>query len=634
MNRVPCFEICFSGEMIKARTILLLFSLVSCRDAGHMPSADPDPYKILTQEFTGLEEATSILDMETLKLNTGLRHCLPAFQLWYERFPELPRTAEQLCMDLLEDIRDPQALLYHAYSLLAAPAGGHGPPLTGVSEDKRAVSFHLNEEGEKQWQLLPAAMQAKITAYVLAWEQSARVLEQFLEPLREALQKAEYIGAEPADWFMEPWREKQLYSFTTVDLIQAADLRKLSFASRLLAGALKDFIQLPSAGLVDDFKFCELETEMGSIGIFGKGRDTIPGGYGLVIDLGGDDLYTGDIACAAEDAISVVLDFSGNDSYLAEDGTLVRACPGIAMLFDLDGDDEYHTGKAGLASACYGTSMICDLRGNDTYRSGSAYSQGTAHLGAALLVDLEGDDIYSSRGYAQGFGGTLGIGMLLDLSGDDQYNPGHSGPAFVLGSGRGRWAAASDGHSLGGGLGVLVDAGGSDRYRAGSFSQGASYFTGTGLFFDLDGDDQYDARSHSQGYAAHYAISGFFEMKGNDSYNAGSDYELLTQLLGNGRDRSAAWFVEESGNDTYHMGNRSGGIGDMNGIGILWDRKGRDSLIWHRNQVNAGSPSLGQTVQLSEGMSTGYDITGITPEGPMGWFRMEGKYKLQINERP
>lgn len=604
--------------------------LLACHgDSMQIQAGSTDPYLMLSTSFPGLEEVSAGLSISIVEHNAGVKHLLPAFQLWYGRFPDFPGMARELCMDLVEGAKDPPALLYHAFSLLGAPAGGYGPPLSGIRQDFQEVSISFSAEGERQWRLLPAELREGIRSYLMAWEQCNRVLQQFTAPLLEDLVCTGSSTEQLRDLLTKPWKEKQLYDFASVDLIKRADLRKLSFASRLLSESLKELAGLYPISVVEDFKGCVLQTAMGDLGIFGAGRDTITAKYGLLLELGGDDLYTGSIASAdPEQSISVVVDFGGSDNYRPSEGHLALACPGIAMLIDLEGDDQYHSTQAGLAAAFYGTSLLVDLQGDDSYVCNAEFSQGAAHLGTAMLIDLGGNDHYDCGGSSQGYGGTLGIGILLDLKGEDIYNQYDTDPSFVQGAGRGRWAQFSDGHSLGGGLGIFVEAGGTDRYSAGSFSQGASYFTGTGLFMDLEGDDRYDVLSHSQGFGAHYGYCGFFELHGNDVYNAGSDHGQISQMLGNGRDYSAACFVDEGGDDTYHMGNRSGGIGDLRGIGLMWDWMGRDTIIWHKNSVNTGSPSLGQTLGLSNGMAIESASPEFPADRPSGWFRSDGSYKL------
>jgi len=600
---------------------LLIGSLGSCTEGERRESDDGNLFGNIRKEFPALAGASGSLSKQAMLVNTGARNVLPAFTLLYEDHLLIPEAATSLCNALVEASHKPEALLYHSFLMLGAPAGGMGPPLAGTGIEVRPLEFAFCDEGEQDWELLPGEFKRGLREAIRGWILAESVLKEFLSPL----------GTDRhLESLMEPWRDRELDNFESLDLIEKADLRKLAFASRLMASSLSSLTGFKSESAPEGFEQCIMETQIGRVGIFGSKRDTLKSGFALLIDLGGDDLYQGHIASprTGSSSIAVVVDFAGNDTYEAGDGFLLNSCQGIGMLFDLAGNDCYISDSSGLASACYGTSLLYDRLGDDQYQSTSGFSQGAAHVGSALLIDLEGDDEYSSSGSSQGYGGTLGLGLLMDLAGCDIYNHGQSTSSFVQGAGRGRWAEATDGHSLGGGLGIFIEAGGADQYYAESFSQGASYFTGLGLFFDLGGDDQYTARSHSQAYAAHFGLAGFFELKGDDSYNTGADFNQITQVLGGGRDLSASWFIEEEGDDTYHFGNRSCGIGDLNGVGILWDRSGDDTYIWHKNKLNAGSPSLGQAFSLPEGMSRGLRL-GSHPAGKKtGQFRDDQKRKL------
>jgi len=586
--------------------------------------------------WSDLEHGFDAWNTSELLTLAGEGYLTPAFSLLYEDPLQVPEAAYSLCNDLVNGCRSPETLLYHCYRLLGAPAGGFGPPLAGTEIPNRQIEYTLTGCSRSNWETLPLEFRSGILDFLQGWKEAEEVLQQFVVPLETAMN---INGKAQADRYhemlMEPWKERNLSRFGSLDLIGKADLRKLSCASRLLASSVATLTGYAGIACPEHFVSCVLETELGQVRIYGGKSDTIEYAGGLVIDLGGDDLYRGNIASSVlgEHNISVVIDFAGDDSYRSEDGYLVNGSLGIGMLFDLSGNDQYYAGQAGVASSCYGTSLLYDRSGDDSYVTRSAFSQGAAHLGASLLVDLEGDDVYCSSGGSQGYGGTLGVGLLLDMEGDDRYNLENDSVSFVQGSGRGRWAEASDGHSLGGGIGIFVDAAGADIYYAGSFSQGASYFTGTGLFMDLEGNDHYYARSHSQGYGAHFALAGFFERKGDDHYNEGTDYTQITQLLGGGRDLSAGWFIDEEGDDRYHFGNRSAGIGDLNGLGILWDRKGHDSYTWHQNRVNAGSPSMGQTIELSEGMATSSRLLTYPEIQNLGVFLDErGKKKIILKQ--
>jgi hypothetical protein len=311
----------------------------------------------------------------------------------------------------------------------------------------------------------------------------------------------------------------------------------------------------------------------------------------------------------------MVVDLSGEDKYHSQDSYLAAAILGMAIIIDLKGDDQYFSERSGLAFSLYGFSLLYDASGDDKYRCSTDYSQASSVVGSALLVDLNGNDHYWCRSRSQAFGSTLGSGIFLEYRGDDKYNldsdtssSRSSASHFIQGAAQGRWAKASDGQSLAGGLGIFIDQSGDDHHNAGSFSQGASYFFGLGLCVDGSGDDYHNALSHSQGYAAHHTLAGFFERSGDDTYNETVDKSQLTQIIGSGRDLSVGLFVEERGHDIYHFGNRSMGIGDMNGTGLASDCQGNDRYFWYKNSKNPGSSSMGAEFCLGEGQAIGSRI--------------------------
>ncbi len=300
--------------------------------------------------------------------------------------------------------------------------------------------------------------------------------------------------------------------------------------------------------------------------------------------------------------ISILIDFGGNDIYTDVNGCgkLASGIFGVSILWDHNGDDRYESRSHGIARAFAGCALLIDENGDDFYSCTGNYSMASSHFGLAMLLDKSGNDRYESGSYALGFGGAKGVGLLIDVDGNDTYNSliSHKS-SFILGSAKGRWAEATDGQSLGGGYGVFIDMKGHDIYNANSFSQGAAYYLSTGSFYDGGGDDVYHAVSHSQGYAAHFALANFKDLKGDDIYNSQSDLKQITQILGSGRDLSAGFFIDEEGNDSYCFGNRSAGIGDMNGFGLFIDRDGDDNYRWIKNQLNKASGSMGEQAELS-----------------------------------
>ena len=570
----------------------------------------------LENRFPGLSKEGKHLNYEIVRLQTGARQVHPSFPILYSTPLNFPQYGYNLSSHFLNSRGNPEALTYLAFRSLAAPAGGWGPPLSGSLLPASMSIDQLLWENDDQclrWEYLPAGFREQILSFLGLIMEAKDLVDEFSKPVRRAL------GPELKSGWRErmqmPWNSRFLkYSDLTV-LPGMVDLRDISLASRLLASGLR-----PWQTFSVDFQFpgkgpLIIESPVGRIGIFGPGADTISGDFALIVDLGGNDLYQDFKAGAdAGQSVSVLLDLSGNDHYESPEDALLQACLGMAILMDREGDDVYLSGQAGLASATYGFALLYDLDGDDSYCALEECSLGSAHVGVGILADLRGDDHYQSESRSLGFGGCRGLGILMDLQGNDQYNSPQNSPSFVLGSSLGRWAEFSDGFSLGGGMGLFVDARGQDHYYSGSFSQGASYYMGQGVFCDLHGQDSYNARSHSQGFAAHYSLAAFLDYEGNDSYNEFSDTARMTQLLGGGRDLSFGCFIDCLGDDVYHFGNRSVGIGDINGLGLFWDCSGENRFIWHRNEVNRGSESMGNSPGSGRGQGSAPHFFR-TPEG-------------------
>ena len=580
------------------------------------------------------------IDVDYLRAVQGVRYSLPLSNYLFENISEIPELSQSLTQVISDSRFQIPALFHYSFQLLSSGAGGIGPPLpgtgTGASVDSPEelrllmASQEWEIEGEGEWTKLPFEFQKVVVENLAAFHQAAIVFDAFTVPVREYLA---HIQAETYDEILQalllPWNQRELFSFSSLELPGQVDLRKLSMATRIVSSCLNDFCSLQELVVPSGFKACRIQSALGTVLISGRGSDTIAGDYALVIDTGGDDLYLGNTASTipGKKPVAIVVDLQGNDHYLSDEHSLLAGVLGMSALMDLEGDDHYRTGRSGLAFSLYGTSLLYDCSGNDHYESSAPYTQAASLIGSALFLDLNGDDLYLCQSMSQAFGATYGVGIFYDHSGNDRYNTGPDPEhpytpeqSFIQGAARGRWAEASDGQSLAGGMGVFIDRSGRDTYASRSFSQGASYYFGLGLFTDEEGDDHYRALSHSQGYAAHYSLAGFFEGKGDDSYNALSDKDRITQVMGSGRDFSVGIFLESYGNDDYHFGNRSVGVGDIQGIGVFGDLQGNDAYVWHQNTLNKGVPSLGQETGLDQGMAMGARIFTPTHAAHQGVF--------------
>ncbi|MCZ6598374.1 MAG: hypothetical protein O7B99_12100, partial [Planctomycetota bacterium] len=207
-------------------------------------------------------------------------------------------------------------------------------------------------------------------------------------------------------------------------LLQAAGWAwKIEVAAQYLRGAAE------AEGLdVTKKVVAERSTPHGRILIAGTGNDWHRSGdVAVLIDLGGDDFYSNNIASTVGQAEEPAL--------------------GVSVLVDLEGNDAYEaTHRGAMGFGLLGVGLLVDHAGNDSY-VGLRWTQGAGYMGVGMLVDLEGDDRYRCHALSQGVG-LWGFGMLADFAGDDRYE-GH-----VLAQAVG----------LAGGAGVLHDQGGDDEY--------------------------------------------------------------------------------------------------------------------------------------------------------------------------
>lgn len=290
------------------------------------------------------------------------------------------------------------------------------------------------------------------------------------------------------------------------------------------------------------------ETSYGLILIGGPRPNTyeLDKRFGLIIDVGGKDLYRGMIAASSDEdqGNAVVIDLNGDDTYDGAPLGLATGRLGVGLLIDHAGDDVYQLDVGSGSAGFGGLGILFDANGQDVYQ-GNRLTQGAVIGVLGLLLDAAGNDRYTSHGFAIGFGGPLGVGAVIDITGDDYYQCGDTYPSaynaqdtptgkpgdplyqydcFGLGAGSGEriptkkleWHA----YSLAGGWGLLLDIEGHHHYDSANFSQGQGYFFGAGMKLDLDGDDEHQAARYGHGASAHFGIGLFIDRHGDDRYSS------------------------------------------------------------------------------------------------------------------
>ena len=407
----------------------------------------------------------------------------------------------------------------------------------------------------------------------------------------------------------------------TLALVHKVDLDKILQAGESLSQAIEramsqlrgQKIELP----------IPIITKVGgiSVEVTGRGND-IHTGYGqnLIIDLGGDDTYSGRIGGGVLDAC-VAIDLSGSDRYDLTDVSGGAGLLGIGILRDVGGSDQYKTDSINLGSGIVGVGAFAKEGGSDDYRS-TSLAQGFGFFGIGLHIDTFGNDRYDVALMGQGCSRTRAVGWLIDRAGDDTYRAGGlslNSPLFS--DVHYSWAqGCSSGFRLdtggsSGGVGMLTDIAGDDAYIGETYCQAASYWFGIGSLYDASGHDTYSAYHYAQSSAMHACAAFLFDLKGDDAYltRFGACFAI-------GHDYAVAFLLDRAGNDVYASRDGRMATGNANGIGIFVDSDGDDRYPGSGGRGNAsrGTGSVGLFVDLggqdiyAQGQEDGEAIVGTT----------------------
>lgn len=416
------------------------------------------------------------------------------------------------------------------------------------------------------------------------------------------------ISAEKIEKILNEIERESLSNPEIEKLVEDTDFKIISRLSMDLSFYIQKGIEFLKGGSSE--KPFEINTLYGKI-IIGDLTDNKYNSppYLLIIEPGGNDEYLDAGSGSKNFPLSLVIDLKGDDSYRGKTGTGV--C-GTGILIDLEGNDNYTAYKFGIGTGVFGQGIVMDYEGNDRYVCDS-YGEGAGIFGTGVLVDLKGNDYYEGFQCVQGFGFVKGCGVLMDKEGDDLYiarddTVKYPSPqtekhnvSLAQGAGFGIRADFTDGHSIAGGVGFLIDERGNDEYSCGVFGQGCGYWMGSGFLIDFEGNDKYRGIWYVQGAGAHFAIGALIDSCGNDTFIA-----EMNMAHGAGHDFSLGYFVDYKGNDFYHSPDLSLGAGNANGMGIFIDFEGNDEYKTE-GKVTLGMANIG----LKGGLRDYIRCTGI-----------------------
>ncbi|MCK4224130.1 MAG: hypothetical protein KAX39_03050 [candidate division Zixibacteria bacterium] len=421
----------------------------------------------------------------------------------------------------------------------------------------------------------------------------------------------------------------------------------LSSATKTTLSLLKDYLKTqpqlkipPKAGIKSITKdkkdqendiIFRLNTFLGEIIIGGFGSTKYQGTPVVIIDLGGDDLYS--LSTTEDDSInsSVIIDLTGDDIYRSEgDFVIGSGFFGSGILVDVFGNDTYLTDNFSLGSGLFGVGMLVDEGGDDRY-FGDTFTMGAGSFGLGILVDIGGVDQYTASLFAQGVGFVSGFGALIDSSGNDNYFAG--GKYKDILRYKDHYVSESQGFAIGlgpimsGGIGLLYDLSGNDLYTSDIFGQGSSYWWALGSLVDEAGNDKYVSFQYAQGAGTHLTLGILEDESGDDIYIS----KGVSQ--GCGHDLALGFLYDKSGNDDYIACDLSQGAGSANGIGILIDEDGDDGYYVEKkhNTQGYGNPrrdygSIGIFLDLSG--NDHYDGNGKDST----WWTIPSKWGVGIDK--
>lgn len=367
-------------------------------------------------------------------------------------------------------------------------------------------------------------------------------------------------------------------------------------ARRLLAQGPIPFpheTEAKTAPGVDGGVMLRLETEHGLVIVGEAGDNVYHDDCAIIIDIGGDDRYmnrAGGAVGVLDKPFSTVIDLAGDDCYFSDRlFSQGAALFGAGVLIDCAGNDVYRASHYTQGASIFGTGLLWDMAGDDMYQAGF-FAQGASDFGTALLVDNSGNDTYRCWCYGQGFASTWAAGTLADLEGNDVYRAGgkylhapllpHEYRSFSHGFAIGRRPDA------GGGVAMLCDRSGNDFYDGEVFCEATSYWYSLGMIWDGAGFDHYTAAQYSQGAGIHLSVGVLVDEGGNDSYMS-----RLGPAQGQGHDLSVGALVDRKGDDSYFCSGGQG-IGLTNSAAFLIDEDGNDLYMTTDSLLGQGSSNF------------------------------------------
>ncbi|MFA5793780.1 MAG: HEAT repeat domain-containing protein [Candidatus Brocadiia bacterium] len=465
--------------------------------------------------------------------------------------------------------------------------------------DEQAYSLMVMKGTNKYEQVknLPADIKAPVSALLGYMSKTSDEFKRIFANLSDEGKKNLQEHGDSFDVYQEYESISQTYLMgASIFMAGAVDVTIPKFKSiKPVVGVSPQEFSLDDSKVKGNILFYA-NTEVGEVIVGGSGPNEYHADFSLIIDLGGDDLYTcraGGTDGRTQPPVAVCIDLGGNNRFIArmsaEGGSAsggkenqpkdesdklepgndrIAFCQGSALagigilVVDGDGNNTFTAGDWSQGAAHLGVGVLLRTgKGNDTYK-GLDTCQGAASFGIGALIDDSGDDKYSATFGAQGFGGPAGIGLVLDRSGNDNYYAGGRYEDYPQRP-RGSFIAMSQGFGYGirpgcsGGIGILLDNAGDDSYFLDNqFGLGGSYWFGLGILVDDAGNDTYKTGVNPPKLTEEQA-----KKAAEKKEYLGGDYDGYT--MGAAIHLAAACMIDRTGDDKYY--------GHKIGPAVGWD---------------------------------------------------------------
>ena len=483
---------------------------------------------------------------------------LPYFHALQEDLTSVPCTAGNFALRADEARASTHALATRIADASAGlgftvQVGGAWPPLDSAAPLLTVVE-QLHEAAAVSWDRAPAeqmlaAAPLRVREAVAHWVVAA---------WEAALIRDEALGA-----MLQGSSTSEVYARSRYTLITGptpglnpdfdADRGLLApdpaLAGRLYSGG----VRLAQAIDETDFGSLQQESAPAALDVF------LPTPLGAIVIRGEqDDVYDPTEDARLDEALLLVLDLGGNDTYRIPAGANTSGAHSVSLNVDLGGDDWYGYVEVPDPKDLPGLLPADDggrFEGSDDYGpiSFSPHArQGAGVLGYGFLIDLgSGSDTYRSLRFSQGFG-SLGVGVLSDDGGDDSYTCESGCQAAAVA-----------------GIAILNDDAGNDRYRSFQASQSFAGVSAFSLLYDHEGNDEYELVPKEP-----FMFSWFGGYPNNLSKGQGAatGWRRDGQQLGGG----VALLRDGAGDDSYRAAVMAQGNGYWFGFGILADGDGHD----------------------------------------------------------